>query len=392
MLWKSIRGTPRKPKILAGLSALLLLTFIFFSLFGCGDILCRLNLSRCVDIEILDKESTRLLHLDAKLDEIDERAGTRVTVATASRRSCTVPNCRLRLRYGHAAPPSDKRFLVSVRAVDSHGNQLSSSDDDFVLTYGFSASAEVRLQRALDSSIIATTRYVDGIRRAMKGDASVGVERKVVGGYLAPGTFFEAYFDRAALVAVTENSRIGNDVIFTSYFAKDGKLVAAYRGKSSDPMSATLRVYFDESGKIADLINSESGTSTAADDASTRELVPRFDLLAREASRLNTGNSATASSGKYGMYVYGSGLNVLEDCDTKSRWWVVGPPALISNMREEYLARRTGQLAPVIVKYEGSLVPESRILPDGASISGDIQLSSFSFNEKAPGNCSLDRK
>jgi len=226
----------------------------------------------------------------------------------------------------------------------------------------------------------------------MKGDNSVGIDTKVVGGYLAPGTFFEAYFDRAALLAVTENSRTGNEIVFTSYFVKDGKLVAAYQGKSSDPLSASLRVYFDDSGKVADLVDSESGTSNAAADAATRAFFSRFDLLAKEAARLNVGNSIKAESGRYGLYVYGSGLNVLEDCETKSRWWVVGPPALISNMHEEYLAKRTGQLAPVIMKYEGTLLPGARTLADGSSIFGDIQLSSYSFTGDVPHNCSSDGK
>lgn len=360
--------------LLASVMALLI------ALKGCTAIKCALHVARCVTVNVITagNQHSRLTDVEATLDEIDERIGTRVTLFRASRKSCMLPDCNVRLEYNPAVLQSNKRVLVLVRAVDAVGKPLSSNGDDFVLTYGFPADVNVRLAR---NDISAIAIYVDGIIGQLKGRESVSPNMKIVGGYLPPGSFFEAFFNRSILTSITESSRSGNDVAFNFYFVKGGKLVAAYQAKSADPRRSSIRVYFEEPGKPGYVIESEPASSVSND--SVRGLAARFDRLAREAERLEVANpTGSMRDGRYGTYVYGSGLNVLTDCDTKARWWVVGSPAIISSLHEEYLAKREAPLVPLLIKYEGMLLPEARSLPGGFNVSGDIALSTFSFIDR----------
>lgn len=371
----------RHKQVYLGILLFAALMLVLIALKGCTEIRCGLHLARCINVNVstAGDQHARLTNIEATLEEIDERIGTRVILFRADGRSCRLPDCNVRLEYNPAVTQSSKRFLVSVHAVDSEGKPLSSNGDDFVLTYGFPADIKVEVFRN-DVSAIAV--YAAGIIGEMKAVESVSTNKKIVGGYLPPSSFFEAFFNRSVLSEITESSRIGKDVVFTFYFVKGGQLVAAYQAKSGDPMRSGVRVYLVESGRPGHLIASEPSSSISNDDLA--RLPARFDLLAKEAERLSRANpTSSMRDGRYGVYVYGSGLNMLTDCDTKARWWVVGSPAVISSLQTEYLAKRERPLAPIFMRYEGMLRPEARDIANGIEISGDIDLSSFSFVDKA---------
>jgi peptidoglycan hydrolase-like protein with peptidoglycan-binding domain len=390
--WSSVMSFNRIVGYL-GLLGLVLIAIVTLTLGGCTSLLCTLHISHCVDLEISaqNSEHPKLTKLEAKLDQIDERRGTRVTVATSNRGSCTIPNCRLRLKYDLASVQQEMRFLVTVQAIGTEGEAFSSNDNDFVLTYGFPQSINVRLERRLSANVAAIMTYVDGVRREISTDEQPGTDRKVVGGFIAPNSFFEAFFEHELLVAIKESTRTGDRVIFDFYFAKDGKFVAAYQAKSPDPLSAGLRVYFDPGGRPT-VITSDPQPPPGSDEVLAHQFSDRFRSLAQEADRLRVGTAVTSANARYGMYTYGSGLNVIDDCETKARWWVVGPPALISRLHQEYLTRRIARSEPLLMNYQGSVIPEMRSLSDMGGTSGNIQLSSFQFSENSRGSCSSLQK
>ena len=95
-------------------------------------------------------------------------------------------------------------------------------------------------------------------------------------------------------------------------------------------------MYFNEANETPYIVASEG---TNMKNTTRAAVMERFNTLQREAGRLSAGVPASSKAGRYGMYTYGSGLNILEDCDTKARWWVVGSPSIVSGLQQEYIAR-----------------------------------------------------